>query len=63
VHIIKKSPQVSTRYRVKTPLKQEKGGMYSQFLQIGEVLEYVCWKLRDVVHAQVTAESRKKTTP
>lgn len=32
--------------------------MYSQFLQIGEVLEYGGWKLRDVVHAQVTVETR-----
>lgn len=32
--------------------------MYSQFLQIGEVLEYVGWELRDVVHAQVTVETR-----
>lgn len=32
--------------------------MYSQFLQIGEVLEYIGWELRDVVHAQVTVETR-----
>lgn len=32
--------------------------MYSQLLQIGEVLEHVGRKLRDVVHAQVTAEGK-----
>lgn len=34
--------------------------MYSQFFQIGEVVEYMCWKLSDVVHAQVTVEKNKK---
>lgn len=34
--------------------------MYSQFFEIGEVFEYVCWKLSDVVHAQVTVETGKK---
>lgn len=33
-------------------------GMYSQFFQIGKVLEYVSWELRDVVHAEVTVETR-----
>lgn len=37
--------------------------MYSQFFQIGEVLEYVCWKLSDVVHAQVTVETKRKGNP
>lgn len=35
-------------------------GMYSQFLQIREVLEYIGWQLRDVVHAQVTVETRTR---
>lgn len=34
--------------------------MYSQFFQIGEVLEYICWKLSDVVHAQVTVETKNQ---
>lgn len=34
--------------------------MYSQFFEIGEAFEYVCWKLSDVVHAQVTVETGKK---
>lgn len=34
--------------------------MYSQFFEIGEGFEYVCWKLSDVVHAQVTVETGKK---
>ena len=32
--------------------------MYSQFFKIGEVLEYMGWKLSDVVHAQVTVETK-----
>lgn len=34
--------------------------MYSQFFQIREVLEYIGWELRDVVHAQVTVETRSR---
>lgn len=34
--------------------------MYSQFFQIREVLEYIGWQLRDVVHAQVTVETRTR---
>lgn len=33
-------------------------GMYSQFFKIGEVLEHIGWKLSDVVHAQVTVETK-----
>lgn len=32
--------------------------MYSQLLEIGEVLEHVGRKLGDVVHAQVTVEEK-----
>lgn len=32
--------------------------MYSQFFKIGEVLEHIGWKLSDVVHAQVTVETK-----
>lgn len=39
--------------------------MYSQFFEIGEVLEHIGRKLSDVIHAQVTVETktsvRKKT--
>lgn len=34
--------------------------MYSQFFQIRKVLEYIGWELRDVVHAEVTVESRNQ---
>lgn len=34
--------------------------MYSQFFQVGEVLEYIGWELSDVVHAQVTVETRNR---
>lgn len=41
--------------------------MYSQFFEIGEVLEHIGRKLSDVIHAQVTVETKtsvrkKKTT-
>lgn len=38
--------------------KKKTVGMYSQFFKIGEVLEYIGWKLSDVVHAQVTVETK-----
>lgn len=38
--------------------EEERMGRYSQFFQIGKVLEYIGWELRDVVHAEVTVETR-----
>lgn len=35
-------------------------GVYSQFFHIGKVLEYIGWELRDVVHAEVTVETRNQ---
>lgn len=49
---------MSTLQRVNISLTREKESMYSQFFQTGEVLEYICWKLSDVVHAQVTVENK-----
>lgn len=51
---------MSTLYRVNTSLTGEKGGMYSQFFQIREVLEYISWKLSDVVHAQVSGNKNNQ---
>lgn len=34
------------------------GGLYSQFFEIGEVLEHIGRKLSDVIHAQVTVETK-----
>lgn len=34
--------------------------MYSQLFQIGKVLEDIGWELRDVVHAEVTVETRNQ---
>lgn len=55
VHIIKPSPHVNIVLS-KYTINKRKGGMYSQLFQIGEVLENICWKLCDVVHAQVSVE-------
>lgn len=38
--------------------KDSRGGLYSQLLEIGEVLEHIGRKLRNVVHAQVTVEGK-----
>lgn len=51
---------MSTLYKVNTSLTGEKGGMYSQFFQIREVLEYISWKLSDVVHAQVSGNKNNQ---
>lgn len=58
VHIIKPSPHVNIVQSKYIINERRKWGMYSQFLQIGEVLEDICWELSDVVHAQVTVETR-----
>lgn len=47
--------QKSTRYEA----GEREQRLYSQLLEIGEVLENVGRKLRDVVHAQVTVEGKK----
>lgn len=57
---MKPSPHVNiakSKYIIKL---KKKLGMYSQFLQIGEVLEDIGWKLSDVVHAQVTVKMKKE---
>ena len=59
VHII--SPHVNivqSKYIISG--RKKRGSVYSQFFQIREVLEYKCWKLSDVVHAQVTVETEKR---
>lgn len=58
VHVI--SPHVNIVQSKYIISERKKGGMYSQFLQIGEVLEYKRWKLSDVVHAQVTVETKNQ---
>lgn len=58
VHIIKPGPGVIVQSKCIINAGK-KGDMYSQFFQVGEVLEHVCWKLSDVVHAQVTVENQK----
>lgn len=35
-------------------------GLYSQLLEIGEVLEHIGRKLGDVIHAQVTVEGKHR---
>lgn len=35
-------------------------GMHLQFFQIGKVLEYIGRQLRDVVHAEVTVETKNQ---
>lgn len=41
-------------------MKNERLGMYSQLFQVGKVLEYIGGQLRDVVHAEVTVETRNQ---
>lgn len=60
VHIIKPGPHVNIVQSKYIINHGKKGGMYSQFFQIGEVLEYIGWKLSDVVHAQVTVETKNQ---
>lgn len=60
MHNRKNIPAQNQHQHEREAVKNERLGMYSQLFQVGKVLEYIGGQLRDVVHAEVTVETRNQ---